>query len=56
MAKVLIKTKSYFLMLGHKFVVEHPLIAEKLWNRIGEIRDKKTIEILHKYQYNKVSE
>ena len=47
-----IKSKPYFLMLGHEFVAEHPLIAEKLWNRIGEIRDRKTKDILHKYKYD----
>jgi len=47
-----IKSKPYFLMLGHGFVAEHPQIAQKLWDRIGKIRDKKTGEILKKYKYS----
>ncbi|NQY94877.1 MAG: transporter substrate-binding domain-containing protein [Campylobacteraceae bacterium] len=46
-----IKSKPYFLMLGHRFVEKYPLVSKKLWNRIGEIREQKTKEILHKYKY-----
>jgi len=46
-----IKSKSYFLMLGHKFVEKYPTVSKKLWNRIGEIREQKTKEIFHKYKY-----
>jgi len=46
-----IKSKPYFLMLGHKFVEKYPIVSKKLWNRIGEIREQKTKEISHKYRY-----
>ncbi len=46
-----IKSKPYFLMLGHKFVEKYPVVSKKLWNRIGEIREQKTKEISHKYKY-----
>jgi len=46
-----IKSKSYFLMLGHDFVKKYPIISQKLWDRIGIIRESKTKEILHKYKY-----
>jgi len=47
-----IKFKSYFLMLGHKFVKTYLLISQKLWDRIGEIGESKTKEILYKYKLN----
>ncbi len=44
-----LKTKDYFLMLSHQFVSENPEIAEKIWSKIGEIRESRTKEIASKY-------
>ncbi len=44
-----LNTKNYFLMLGHGFVAQHPELADRLWTRIGEIRDSKTLEVLPQY-------
>lgn len=44
-----LSTKSYFLMLSHSFVARHPELADRLWTRIGQIRDSKTQEVLPQY-------
>ncbi|MCP4552391.1 MAG: amino acid ABC transporter substrate-binding protein [Bacteroidetes bacterium] len=41
--------KDYFLMFSHQFVAKNPGIAEKIWSKIGEIRESKTKEIALKY-------
>ncbi len=41
--------KDYFLMFSHQFIAENPGIAEKIWSKIGEIRESKTKEIASKY-------
>ncbi len=41
--------KNYFLMFSHQFVSKNPGIAEKIWSKIGEIRESKTKEIAGKY-------
>ncbi len=41
--------KDYFLMFSHQFVSENPVISEKIWSKIGEIRERKTKEIASKY-------
>lgn len=45
-----LKTKHYYLMFSHQFVEKHPQIAEKFWNRIGEIREKVRQEKLPQYE------
>ncbi|MCJ7435688.1 MAG: transporter substrate-binding domain-containing protein [Anaerolineales bacterium] len=42
-------TKDYFLMFSHQFMEKHPDIAEKLWTKIGALRDSVTEEVLPKY-------
>jgi len=37
-----LKTKHYYLMLSHQFVEKHPEIADKLWTKISEIRERIT--------------
>jgi polar amino acid transport system substrate-binding protein len=44
-----LSTKHYFVMLSHNFVAKHPEPANRLWARIGEIRDSKTREVLPQY-------
>lgn len=44
-----LSTKRYFLMLSHGFVAEHPELADRLWTRIGEIRDSTTRQVLPQY-------
>lgn len=46
-----LKTKHYYLMLSHQFVKKHPEIAEKLWNRIAEIRDRVTKDKSEQYGF-----
>ena len=41
--------KDYFLMFSHQFASKNPGIAEKIWSKIGEIRESKTKEIAGKY-------
>lgn len=42
-------SKPYFLIFSQKFMQEHPLLAERIWQRIADIRDMVTQEVLHKY-------
>ena len=42
-------TKPYYLMLSHKFVNDHPVLAEKIWNAIAKIREKEMDSIVRKY-------
>ncbi len=42
--------KDYFLMFSHQYYAKNRQTAEKLWNKIGEIRDKKTAAISSKYR------
>ncbi len=42
--------KNYFLMFSHQYYNNNRQTAEKLWNKIGEIRDRKTASVLHKYK------
>ena len=42
--------KDYFLMFSHQYYAKNRRTAEKLWNKIGEIRDKKTASIASKYR------
>jgi polar amino acid transport system substrate-binding protein len=42
-------TKAYFLMFSHQYMKKNPQLAEKLWTRIGEIRDTVTKEVVPKY-------
>lgn len=44
-----LSTKDYFLMLSHSFVQRYPAQSEEIWNKIGEIRDALTLEVLPKY-------
>lgn len=41
--------KNYFLMFSHQYYNKNPQIVEKLWKKIGEIRDRKTAAVLSKY-------
>lgn len=43
-------TKDYYLMLSNKFVTANPDLAEKIWSKIGEIRDRVTKESAPKYK------
>lgn len=44
-----INSKDYFLVLSRNFVHENPQLAEKIWDKIGEIREKVTAEKLPLY-------
>lgn len=37
-----IEEKPYYLMLSHKFVREHPELAEQIWDEIGRLREEKS--------------
>ena len=37
-----IEEKPYYLMLSHKFVKEHPQLAEQIWDEIGRLREEKS--------------
>ncbi len=41
--------KDYFLLYSHQYYNENTETANKLWDKIAEIRDKKTKEIMSKY-------
>ncbi len=45
-----ISFKDYYLMLSHQFVSENEELAQKIWNRVGEIRDKVIAERMHLYR------
>ncbi len=42
--------KNYFLMFSHQYYEKNRQTAEKLWDKIGEIRDRKTSAVFHKYK------
>lgn len=44
-----LSVKDYFLMFSHQFTTKHSDIAEKIWTKIGEIRESKTKKIASKY-------
>lgn len=45
-----IREKPYYLMLSHKFVKEHPQLAEQIWDEIEKVRESKEYkEIQKKY-------
>jgi polar amino acid transport system substrate-binding protein len=44
-----ISRKHYFLMLSHQFVRKYPDLAQKLWDKSREMRDKELPRILRKY-------
>lgn len=43
-------TKDYFLIFSNRFMNENPALAERIWIRIGEIRDSFTIKSVGKYK------
>ena len=46
-----LKYKPYFTILSHKFVKDHPELAEKIWNIASEIgRSKKYQSIIERYR------
>jgi polar amino acid transport system substrate-binding protein len=44
-----ISTKQYFLMLSHQFVDRNPELAQRIWNKSHDLRDKEFPAILRKY-------
>jgi polar amino acid transport system substrate-binding protein len=44
-----IETKAYYLMLSHQFVAQDPDRAERLWAKVGKLRQDKMPELLRKY-------
>jgi polar amino acid transport system substrate-binding protein len=42
-------TKAYYLMLSHQFVAQDPERAERLWAKLGKLRQDKMPELLRKY-------
>jgi len=44
-----LRVKPYYLMLSHQFVVEHPLLAEQIWDSIAEIRLEHYQRLLTEY-------
>jgi len=41
--------KHYYLMISSQYYSKKRQTAERLWSEIGQIRDRKTAEIMHKY-------
>ena len=44
-----LETKSYYLMLSHQFVAQDPERAERLWAKLGKLRQDKMPGLLRKY-------
>ncbi|APW44522.1 substrate-binding periplasmic protein [Rhodoferax saidenbachensis] len=44
-----LETKAYYLMLSHQFVAQDPERAERLWAKLGKLRQDKAPELLRKY-------
>ncbi len=44
-----ISTKQYFLMLSHQFVNKNPELAQKIWEKSKDLREKELPKILRKY-------
>lgn len=47
-----IKSKPYYLMFSKQFIQNHSKIAEKMWTRIGEIRDSVRMQRIDFYTDN----
>lgn len=43
------ETKPYYLMLSHQFVERNPALAEKIWARVGKLRQERLPELVRKY-------
>lgn len=43
------ETKPYYLMLSNQFVERNPALAEKIWARVGKLRQERLPELLRKY-------
>ena len=46
-----LKTKDYFLLFSHQFMAEYPAVARQFWQLISEIRERKTAEVISRYNY-----
>jgi len=46
--KIPYSTKPYYLMLSKEFVQKHPILSNKIWNKIGELRDGLLISFIRK--------
>lgn len=44
-----ISTKRYYLMLSHQFAEKNPELAERIWDKCRELREKELPKILKKY-------
>ena len=44
-----ISTKAYFLVLSHAFVARNPDLAQRIWDKCRELREKELPKILKKY-------
>jgi polar amino acid transport system substrate-binding protein len=44
-----IVSRDYYLMLSKRFTEQHGELAERIWTRVGALRDKRTPEIMEKY-------
>jgi len=44
-----LETKAYYLMLSHQFVAQDPERAERLWAKVGKLRQERMPELLRKY-------
>ena len=50
--KPAVANKSYYLMLSHQFVANHPVIAEKIWDAIAKMRSSSEFdEIVRRYTH-----
>jgi polar amino acid transport system substrate-binding protein len=46
---ITLDTKAYYLMLSHQFVAQDPERADRLWARVGKLRQDRMPELLRKY-------
>jgi len=44
-----LETKAYYLVLSHQFVAQDPERAERLWAKLGKLRQEKLPELMRKY-------
>ncbi len=44
-----ISTKHYYLMLSHSFVDKHPELAQRIWDKCRELRERELPRLLKRY-------
>lgn len=47
-----LKTKTYYLMLSHQFIENHPELSEAIWDAIAGVRESDKMKQLNKKYFH----